>query len=89
MRAPPQPGLLTQTRSKAGWRFTDSGLDCGGDPASRGTDHTLAEGRGNGIRLTSIGKNGDDEVGARELKTGAVLTTTLLARSSLHFKGES
>jgi len=41
-------GVFAEAGSQAGRRFADSGLDCRGDPFTWGTDHTLAEGRGNG-----------------------------------------
>src|SRR6478672_1660713 len=67
-----QSGMSAEADSQAERRVADSGLDCGGDPATRGIDHTLAESRGNGLRFTSTGSNGDGETGARELKRGRI-----------------
>jgi hypothetical protein len=60
-----QSSVFAEAGTQAGRRVADSGLDCGGDPATRGTDHTFAEGRGNGRWFTSTGPDGDGEAGTR------------------------
>jgi hypothetical protein len=75
-----------KARSEAGRRFVDSSVNRRRNPVTRGADSTVAEGHIYDLGLFAIGKNGDGEVGARELKIRGAIHNKLINRCYAAFQ---